>query len=514
MRIRTIFMAILLALFVAACSEASDQQVTFDSGTLPSSPQSSVPTSEQQVTVDLGTLPSSPQSSVPPSDQPTETQPSSPPEPRPVESQPVGTEPPVSTEPTASSASDSLVPTDIFSGTLSFTDDDVPVSVEFDRVFSQPRWPREVTAGDFVFELRDASGNAVRSIPFQVSRPHVDCFDGGCDQFPPTGYFIFLLSDPPKYASFAVMWEGKEIGSMERSPNAPVLSIDGPPAGRAFSLDDTVDVSWEASDPDGDELFFRVYYSTDGGETYSLLRLETQETSLSATGRQLYGTEQARFAVAVTDGTKGDFIESEIFSVQGQPPEITLESPYSGVVIAGRRGFLMKASAFDPDENTGLPSEAFSWESDIDGHIDVGSFLVLSASDFTPGKHTVTVTATDRTGMSSSLSFEMNITLVNEIPVANDDAATVTQGETIRIDVLANDIDLERDMDMDRFIILDWPTLGSAKAGWTDDYSFFGIEYTGVNAGVDTFTYQICDWAIDRCDDATVTVTVTAEARP
>lgn len=489
MKIRTIFIAILLAFFVAACSEAS----------------------EQQVTVDTETLPSRPQSSVPPSEQPIETQPSNPLEPQPPESQPAGTEPPVSTEPTSSSPSDSLVPTDTFSGALSFTDDDVPVSVEFGRVFSRPRWPREVREGDFVFELRDASGNAVRRVPFQVARPHADCFEGGCDQFPPIGNFVFSLSDPPEYESFAVMWEGKEIEAMERSPNAPVVSIEGPPAGKAFSLDDTVDVSWEASDPDGEELFFRVYYSRDGGETYFPMSLETQETNLSLTGRQLDGTEQARFAVAVTDGTRGDFAESEVFSVQGQSPEITLISPYSGIVLPEGQGFLMEASAFDPDENRGLSSEAFSWESDIDGHIGVGSFLVLSASDFMPGKHTVTVTATDSTGMSSSLSFEMNITLVNEIPVANDDVATVTQGESIRIDVLENDIDLERDMDLDSFIILDWPTLGSAEAGWSEDYSFLGIEYTSVNAGVDTFTYQICD-GLYRCDDATVTVTV--EARP
>ena len=494
MKVRTIFMAILLTLFASACSGAS----------------------EQQVTVDPEPMPSSIQSSVPPSEQPTETRPSNAPEPQPVESQSpesqsVGTQPSGSAGPTTAGPSDSPVPTDTFFGTVSFTDDDVPISVEFHRVFSRPRWPREVSAGDFVLELRDASGDAVLSVPFQVGRPHVDCFDGGCDQFPPTGTFIFNLSDPPEYESFAVMWEGKEIGSMERSPNAPVVSVEGPPAGKAFGLDDTVDVSWEASDPDGDELFYRVFYSVDGGETYSLLSLETQETSLSLTGRQLDGAEQARFAVAVTDGTKGDFVESEVFSVQGQPPEITLVSPYSGVVLAESQGFLMEARAFDPDENSGLPSEAFSWESDIDGHIDVGRYLVLSASDFTPGKHTVTVTATDRSGMSSSLSFEMNITLVNEIPVANDDAATVTQGESIRIDVLENDIDLERDMDIDSFIILDWPTLGSAEAGWTEDYSFFGIEYTSVDAGVDTFTYQICD-GLYRCDEATVTVT--AEAKP
>lgn len=219
--------------------------------------------------------------------------------------------------PTTTTGSDPLVPTDIFSGTLSFTDDDVPVSVEFDRVFSLLLSPREVRAGDFVFELRDASGNVVRSVPFQVGRPHADCASGrDCDQFPPIGNFIFLMSNPPEYESFAVMWEGKEIGSMGRSPNAPIVSIEGPPAGKVFSFDDTVDVSWEASDPDGEELFFRVYYSSDGGETYFPMRLETQETSLSLAGRKLGSTKQALFAVAVTDGTKGDFAKSEVLSVR------------------------------------------------------------------------------------------------------------------------------------------------------------------------------------------------------
>ena len=128
------------------------------------------------------------------------------------------------------------------------------------------------------------------------------------------------MSDPPVYESFAVMRDGVEVGSASRSRNAPSISVSGP-SWDMFNDDETISVSWVGSDADGDELVYRVYYSTNGGLFYRIMSRMTEATSKSFSATWLRGSSRARIGVSVSDGTRSAFAETPIFSAAGHAPE-------------------------------------------------------------------------------------------------------------------------------------------------------------------------------------------------
>ncbi|MRT93188.1 tandem-95 repeat protein [Ancylomarina sp. 16SWW S1-10-2] len=99
--------------------------------------------------------------------------------------------------------------------------------------------------------------------------------------------------------------------------------------------------------------------------------------------------------------------------------------------------------------------------------------------------------------------------IVNEqydLPVANDDEETTPENVAIQIEVLANDWDVDDNIDFSTLAIVNQPKNGTV----TIDPETGIITYTpneGFN-GLDLFSYNICD-NNDHCDQATVSVIVT-----
>ena len=176
--------------------------------------------------------------------------------------------------------------------------------------------------GDYVLELRDANGMAIRSVPFnaRTSFGHGELDDGTRFSETRDGFEV-VVSDPPVYESFAVMRDGVELGSASRSRNAPSISVSGP-SWDMFDDDVTISVSWVGSDADGDDLVYRVYYSTNGGSFYRILFRKTKDTSKSFSATRLLGSSRARIGVSVSDGTRSVFAETPVFSVAGHAPEV------------------------------------------------------------------------------------------------------------------------------------------------------------------------------------------------
>ena len=397
------------------------------------------------------------------------------------------------------------VPSDMFAGSVLLSSSGAAAGVEFRPVFSWNRSPVASGGGDYVLELRDASGAAVRSVRFDAYEAMaVVSSDGNAlPRGERRASFAVVVSDPPVYESFAVMKDGVEVGSVSRSQNAPSVSVSGPSSGDVFNDDGPVSVSWVGSDADGDELVYRVYYSTDGGSTYRILSLMTEATSKSYSAMSLEGSPRARIGVSASDGTRSAFAETPIFSVAGHAPQVWIESPAAGAVFAEEQGFVLDASGYDIEDGL-LAGSALGWTSSIDGNLGTGKFVVLSAADLTLGSHTITLTATDSDQMTATASVVITITDRNMLPIANDDEAFGGLEETLRIDVLANDIDTEGDFDLSTLTIYDQPRLGIAEVFYTAQ-GLPVIEYSPITGGEDTFSYYICD-GLYRCDIAEVTV--------
>lgn len=387
---------------------------------------------------------------------------------------------------------------DYFSGLITLSPDGTPEDVSFEPVHSRPRRPVSHAIGEYNLELRSSAGVVLRSVPFGVSESVVDA------TMPRQASFSLIVSEPPDYSKFAITHSGKDLIVVERSSDAPTLSVNGPAEGQKFSHDEIVELSWSGSTHDDMELEYRVYYSTDGGSTYNVISLADERTSMSL--ESLDGSEQARLAVSASDGTRSTFAETPIFAIGNHPPEVDIVSPAPSVVLAGAQGFLLDGWAYDKEDGF-LSSSSFSWSSNLDGYLGSASFLVLSAADFTEGDHVVTLTVTDSDGATATATTSFTISRENQLPVANDDVIEVVVDDKILIDVLANDIDVEGDFKGETMMIFDQAFLGTAeivKYGWK-----YVVEYSSGTAGTDIFTYFICDGGYDeRCDLAQVTVSV------
>jgi len=405
--------------------------------------------------------------------------------------------------------SSGVVSSDLFVGKIRFTTSGAVSGVDLNRVYSRPRPRRPVVSGDYVLELRDSTGSVLRAVPFAAVQPIInhsnDPDRSGSDADLPAD-FGFVVSNPPDYASFAITRDDTVLLVRERSVNAPTVSVSGVSAGQMFSHADSISLSWAGADGDGDSLTYKVYYSIDAGRSYEPLMLETTSTSTTVQASRLLGSDMARFAVSVSDGLRSGFAESAVFRVAKHAPEVQIESPSSGAVLADSQGFVLEASGYDKEDGL-LGFNAFSWASSVDGNLGAGRFIVVSADQLTSGAQTITVTATDSTGLTATATVNITVTPRNTVPTAVNDIVTAELDIPVFIDVLANDIDIERDMDRRSFEITVAPMLGEADIAMLPATGDLVVRYVGHTSGNDSLEYQICD-GIGRCDTATVSIAV------
>ncbi len=150
-----------------------------------------------------------------------------------------------------------------------------------------------------------------------------------------------------------------------------------------------------------------------------------------------------------------------------------------------------------------LAIEAFEAET-ANGRVesDDGGLRYQPNADFF-GDDSFTYTVSDGNGGTDEAAVSVSVTAVNDRPVANDDTATVEEGRSIRIDVLANDSDADGDA-------LSVALTESADGGELQLNADGSFTYTP-NAGFlgdDRFEYVASD-GIGGPGRAAVTVTVT-----
>ena len=146
---------------------------------------------------------------------------------------------------------------------------------------------------------------------------------------------------------------------------------------------------------------------------------------------------------------------------------------------------------------------------DSTGQIRVADGATLDHEEPSSNSYFVTVTATDPSNASDSISVDITVTDVNEAPNPTDDAATTDEDVAVNIRVLTNDKDPEGDALSVR--LRSRPRNGSA----TVDATTNEVTYTP-NAhyhGADSFTYTVSDGGLTS-RQATVNVTVNSVNDP
>ncbi|EFB71186.1 von Willebrand factor type A domain protein [Providencia rustigianii DSM 4541] len=136
----------------------------------------------------------------------------------------------------------------------------------------------------------------------------------------------------------------------------------------------------------------------------------------------------------------------------------------------------------------------------------VNGKLVYTAKPGEVGTDTITYTVKDKNG---NVSNETTVTIViDAAPVANKDSAAIKEGETVTLDVLANDTDLDGKDDIDPSTL----TIITNGGKGTAEFVNGKLVYTAKpgEVGTDTITYTVKDKNGNVSNETTVTIVIDA----
>lgn len=219
--------------------------------------------------------------------------------------------------------------------------------------------------------------------------------------------FEGVINFPADTVKFQIVKDGTVLAELPVSANPPIVADVTPQA--ATTLNTPYTITWTGSDPDGGNLTYTVEYNPDVTNTSSawiVLADELGTLSWAEDFSQLPGGKHARIRITVDDGVLSATAESAEFVVPFKKPEVFLgELPWGAVYNYGGDVLLM-AEAFDPQDEW-VPDDKLKWTSDISGNLGYGSELIVS--DLPPGNHTITLTATNSAGLSSSTTVSIQV---------------------------------------------------------------------------------------------------------
>lgn len=134
-----------------------------------------------------------------------------------------------------------------------------------------------------------------------------------------------------------------------------------------------------------------------------------------------------------------------------------------------------------------------------------GSFSYHPSPNFN-GTDSFAYQAHDGMYLSNQATVTLSVAAVNDPPVANDDSVSTPEDTNVIIQVLANDQDVDGNLDSSTLKVINGPGNGSTSL----NLAAGTISYTPLANfnGADSFVYQVCDTLL-ACDTATVTVNVT-----
>ncbi|AMO60359.1 putative outer membrane adhesin like protein [Mycolicibacterium phlei] len=265
-----------------------------------------------------------------------------------------------------------------------------------------------------------------------------------------------------------------------------------------FDEDHQIESSVTVHDVDGDSLTVTL----DDPPSNGTLDLNADGTFTYTPNPNYHGTDS--FTYTVSDGKGGIATGTVTFNIQ----------PVNDAPVAYNDNFTV------PEEGT-LQDSVIGNDIDVDGDsITVslvdgpkngtltlnpdGSFTYVPNVDFY-GTDTFTYEASDGELTSNTALVTIVVTNVNDAPVANDDSFTVDEDTELTMDVLANDVDADKDA-LTVVGVVSGPSSGTLTLN--EDGTFTYTPDLNFN-GTDTFTYEVSDGQ-GGTDTALVTISVTS----
>jgi len=137
---------------------------------------------------------------------------------------------------------------------------------------------------------------------------------GGTDEPPIQSAPLSAVIPFSSQARYVVLkFQGREVDRRLISANPPIANILSPIANQVVT--DTLTVTWQATDPDGDQTRAVLLLSDDEGQTWTAIRTELEEQTYDLDLSEASSGNRYRVKIIVTDGVNTDETVSPAFTV-------------------------------------------------------------------------------------------------------------------------------------------------------------------------------------------------------
>lgn len=254
----------------------------------------------------------------------------------------------------------------------------------------------EQGTGPYSLELRDGSGALLLERRF-APEPSSGASEGGL--------LAQVVPFVPGTARILFKHEGATLEAIPVSGHSPGVTVTYPNGGEAQSGLEAI--AWTATDEDGDALTYDLFYSTDNGQTWSLIATDLTQTSYVWDTGQIMGTDEGLIRAAANDGVHTGWDESDaVFRVPRKAPQVFIHAPGEGETFYRHDGIAVDGAAHDLEDGE-LAGAALAWSSSLDGALGSGDSLYLR--DLAAGEHIITLEAIDSDGNHSQATVRVTV---------------------------------------------------------------------------------------------------------
>jgi hypothetical protein len=284
-------------------------------------------------------------------------------------------------------------------------------------------WAKQVASRPleivYALNLVDGGDAILHSEPFNPK--------DSSDQEAERSSFGLVIPWDPATARIELTENGTPVDSMEVSASAPEVTSISPDGGENFTTD-SLDISWTASDADGDDLIFTVLYSCDNGGSWNSLVTGTGETAVTVDSSLLPGGDGLCLVrVIASDGLNSGWRQSASgFTMPDRMPSALIYFPDDGDTYSSGSSLTLQGAIYDPEDDY-LADENMIWE--LTGHGVLGNGNHLPLTDLADGDYTLTLSGSDSAAQEGSLSISFTIGPEPEFDSNPNSGATIDFGD-------------------------------------------------------------------------------------
>jgi len=170
--------------------------------------------------------------------------------------------------------------------------------------------------GEYYIVLLDETGNVLSKSGFEVSFHELFCESeptGAVDEVP----FVYRIEWNEDTKSIELQdSEGDVLASREVTLNKPQINVLCPNGGEVFTKGEQIEISWEASDADGDPLTYNLSISPNGGETWLPIDIDITDNEYEISTEPMDEGQDYLIKVRTTDGVNtGEDVSDGVFTI-------------------------------------------------------------------------------------------------------------------------------------------------------------------------------------------------------